>query len=223
MKLSYVIAAAVAVASVSVSTPAFAEKPIELSPTELGALQSQRYSVPGKIAFNAVLATLQSFGYTDVNASRDAGTITAQTEAKAKTIYNIFWGFGKKKYTQKASLLIEEVGDGSLVRLNLHLNEAKARGIFGTSFSDGKLIRYAGPYQDFFRALDTEIVNRGGSVGTTAAIAKADGINPVELGNGIKLVPAKTPSGYCIQAPAGYVGTGSASAPAVSSERPLCS
>lgn len=38
----------------------------------------------------------------------------------------------------------------------------------------------------------------------------------------IKLVPANTASGYCIEAPPGYVGSGSASAPAVTAGRPLC-
>jgi hypothetical protein len=46
--------------------------------------------------------------------------------------------------------------------------------------------------------------------------------SPVDLGGGVLLVPAQTPSGYCIQAPANYVGTGSASRPAINSERPLC-
>lgn len=45
---------------------------------------------------------------------------------------------------------------------------------------------------------------------------------PVDLGGGVMLVPAQTPSGYCIQAPSGYTGTGSQSRPAVSTERPLC-
>ena len=42
------------------------------------------------------------------------------------------------------------------------------------------------------------------------------------LGGGVWLVPAKTPSGYCIKAPSGYRGTGSVSRPSVSSMKPLC-
>lgn len=42
------------------------------------------------------------------------------------------------------------------------------------------------------------------------------------LGGGVYLVPAKTPSGYCIKAPAGYRGTGSVTRPAVSTMKPLC-
>lgn len=42
------------------------------------------------------------------------------------------------------------------------------------------------------------------------------------LGGGVYLVPARTPSGYCIKAPAGYRGTGSVSRPAVSTMKPLC-
>ena len=108
------------------------------------------------------------------------------------------------------------------VRLNMMLSETKARGIFGTSFTDGRLVRYGEPYRAFFSALDAEITSRGGSPSATAALATSDGTNPIDLGNGVRLVPAQTPSGYCIQAPAGYVGTGSASRPAVSTERPLC-
>lgn len=44
----------------------------------------------------------------------------------------------------------------------------------------------------------------------------------IDLGNGVKLVPAPTLSGYCIKAAAGYVGTGAANTPAVTNARPLC-
>jgi hypothetical protein len=56
----------------------------------------------------------------------------------------------------------------------------------------------------------------------TVGSASSASAGPVDLGGGVMLVPAKTPSGYCIQAPAGYNGTGSASRPSVSTERPLC-
>jgi hypothetical protein len=225
MKLSYKIAAAIAATSVTatISTPATAGGPPELSATELAQVQSRRYGIAPKAAFNATLSTLQTLGFVDIDADRDAGTISGVTDAKAKTIYNIFWGFGKKKWTQKASILIEEDGLGSRVRVNMMLSETKARGIFGTSFTDGKIMRHAEPYQVFFGALDAEIASRGGSATTTSALTTADGSTPIDLGNGIRLMPAKTPSGYCIQAPSGYVGTGSASRPAISTERPLCS
>lgn len=152
------------------STAAFAaDKPIELSPTELASVQSKSYSVPLNTAFSSSIATLQTLGYIDINASKDAGTISGQTEAKGKIFYNILWGFGKKKLTQKASLLVEENGPNqALVRLNLHVTEAKARGIFGTSFSDGKLVTAGEPYRSFFAALDAEISRR-----SPAAVAPA--------------------------------------------------
>ena len=174
-----------------------------------------------KIAFNSVLSALQTLGYVDLNADRDSGTVSAVTDAKAKTIYNIFWGFGKKKWTQTASILVEENGLGSRVRLNMMLHETKARGIFGTSFTDGKIVRIAQPYQDFFAVLDQEVRNRGGAPNTIAPQA-LDGKSPVELGGGVRLIPAKTDSGYCIDAPAGYIGTGSATRPSVSGNQPLC-
>jgi hypothetical protein len=60
------------------------------------------------------------------------------------------------------------------------------------------------------------------SAATAATPAPMPAATPMDLGDGIRLMPAETPSGYCIQAPAGYVGTGSQSRPAVSTERPLC-
>lgn len=203
-------------------TPAFAEGPQELTPAELGALQSNQYSVPANVAFNAVIATLHSFGYMDVQANRDAGTVSATTEAKGKAFFNIFWGFGKKKLTQRASIFVEPVGEqSSNVRVNMHVNEAKVRGLIQTSFADGKLIRYAAPYQDFYRVLDAEIARRAGTV--TQPISDPGGVKPVAVGTGVTLVPANTASGYCIKAGADYVGTGSASRPTVTAARPLCS
>jgi hypothetical protein len=49
-----------------------------------------------------------------------------------------------------------------------------------------------------------------------------DAPGTINLGNGVKLVPANTLSGYCIKAPTGYMGTGSANRPAVTNARPLC-
>jgi hypothetical protein len=161
MKTIIKLAAAFAVATAAVASPAYADKPAELSASELAALQAHNYKVPAEVAFKSVVATLQSLGYVDINASRDAGTISAVTEAKAKIIYNILWGFGKKKLTQKASLLVEDNGPaGSMVRLNLMVSQTKARGIFGTSFSDGQIVKTAEPYSQFFTALDSDIADR---------------------------------------------------------------
>jgi hypothetical protein len=222
MRWIVVAAAVAAVLSLNMSAPANADPP-ELSPTELSALQSHQYSVSSDVAFRAALAALQTLGFEDIQANKDAGTISGVTDTKAKTIYNVFWGFGKKKWTQRAQLLVEDYGQGSLVRLNLSLKETKARGIFGTSFTDGKLVRFAQPYQDFFAALDAEVVRRGGAVSTASSTAVVDAAGAVDLGNGVKLVPAKTESGYCIQAAPGYVGTGAANRPSVSDAKPLCS
>jgi len=211
-----------ALAVVAVSSPANAGVPPEATPVQLAAAQSHRYPADGKGAFNAALATLQTLGYVDIDGDRESGTVSGTTEAKAKTIYNIFWGFGKKKYTQKASLLIEDTGGGSLVRLNLTVYETKARGIFGTSFTDGKLIRQAEPYNDFFRYLDVEMANRGAAPRTGTASVGTKPSGQVDLGGGVRLIPAETASGYCIEAPAGYVGTGSESRPVVNQNKPRC-
>lgn len=215
-------AASVAAICTCVNSAAVAG-PAELLPAQLAAVQSHRYSVRPDVAFRASLAALQTMGFQDIEANRDAGTISAITDSKAKTILNIFWGFGKKKWTEKAQILVEEYGGGSQVRLSLSMKETKARGIFGTSFMDGQLVTDAPPYQQFFAALDSEVAQRGGAVSQAPAVAELDAAGNVNVGDSIQLVPAKTASGYCIKAPAGYVGTGAANRPAVTSARPLCS
>ena len=222
------VAGAVVLASAALGSPAVAKGPPELSAPEMAQVQARRYAVPPKAAFNAVLSSLQTLGFVDIDADRESGTVSAITDAKAKTIFNIFWGFGKKKWTQKASLLVEEDGAGSRVRLNMMLSETKARGIFGTSFTDGKLVRVAAPYQEFFQVLDADMAQRGATA-SVAAPAVGAGIGAgmgaggvVNLGGGVALVPAKTASGYCIRAAANYAGTGSSSKPSVTSARPLC-
>src|SRR6476661_6857255 len=131
MKFLIKFVTAFAVATATLATPALADKPAELSTAQLSALQARTYSVPSEVAFKSVLTVLQNLGYIDIQANKDAGTISGTTESKGKIIYNILWGFGKKKLTQKASLLIEDNGPaGSVVHLNLLVAQTKARGIF---------------------------------------------------------------------------------------------
>ncbi len=138
-----------------------APKPIELSESEIAALQSKKYDVGYDVLFPAVMATLQSTNYVNINASKDAGTASAETEAKGKVIYNIIWGFGKKKRTQLASIFMEPIGSGSMIRLKLSVIESKSRGI-GGSVSDGAPVKFGEPYRDFYTALDAEIARRSG-------------------------------------------------------------
>ncbi len=148
------------------------QKPVELSPTELTAAQSRAYSVPANVAFTASISALQTLGYIDINASKDAGTISAVTETKGKIIYNILWGVGKKKRTQKASILVEDNGaNQARVRLNLIEAESKSRGLFATAFTDGKLVKVGEPYGNFFTALDAEIARRSATAPTPVPAA----------------------------------------------------
>ena len=221
MRWLVVTAVAAALVVSSLSSPVLAQGD-RVPPSELAALRTRVYSVPPDVAFHATLATLQMLGFEDISASRDAGTISAVTDSKSKTILNFFWGFGKKKWTTKAQLLVEDYGGGSQVRLGLSQKETKSRGIFGTSFTDGETVSVAQPYHDFFAALDAEIARRGGAGATGAAVAKVDAAGNISVGDGIQLVPAKTLSGYCIKAPNGYMGTGATNSPAVTNARPIC-
>lgn len=190
------LGAALALASTTVmSTAALAEKPVELAPAELAAVQAHNYPVPANVAFSAAISALQTLGYMDINASKDAGTISAQTEAKGKMIYNILWGVGKKKRTQKASILVEEnSATQTRVRLNLLEAESKSRGLFGTAFSDGKIVKVAEPYSAFFTALDAEVARRSAEAVNTAVLAPAAPEPSTNVTPGVAPAPTGAPA-----------------------------
>ncbi len=156
------------VAPVSISAKEKEPKPVELSDSEIAALQSRTYDVSYDVLFPAVMATLQGTNYVNINASRDAGTATAETEAKSKLIYNIFWGFGKKKRNQLASIFMESSGSGSILRLKLSIVEAKSRAGMG-GYSDGAPVKFGEPYRDFYAALDAELERRKAASAQPAA------------------------------------------------------
>lgn len=185
--------------------------------------QARSYAVPSKIAFNAAISALQDMGYVDIVANRDAGTISAAIDSKAKTTLNVFWGFGKKKWSQKAQVLVEDQGVGSTIRLNLAIAETKQRqnwGLWGSTFSDAEPVREPTPYVDYFHQVNLEISRRGGSAQTSVAFTP-DASGRIDLG-GVRLRPARTQSGFCIDAGPDYVGTGAANMPSVTSAMPRC-
>ena len=160
-KIVYVAALVIAIGGASTMVSAKDEKPVELTAAELSVAQNRVYTAPVSVAFPATVATLQTLGYLNITASKDAGTISGETEAKGKIIYNILWGVGKKKRTQLASLLVEQTTPTqTAVKLNLSINESKSRGLMGNAFKDGQIVKTAEPYQQFYTALDAEVARR---------------------------------------------------------------
>jgi len=123
--------------------------PVELSEVELSALQKREIPVGVDVVFRSSISALQEMGYVNINASKDAGTITAETDAKSKLVYNIFWGFGKKKLTQLASVFVEPISP-TLTRLSIKLQTVEAKSRMGSSYSDGKPVAFAEPYNAFY-------------------------------------------------------------------------
>lgn len=134
--------AAIVFALGGLSVPAMAGPPPSrlTAPAQMG-VQARSYPIPPNVAFNAALSALQNQGFVDISANRDAGTISAVADSKAKLIFNIFHFFGKKKWTMKASALVEDQGVGSTVRVNLLAGETKQRASWGSSFSDAEIVR----------------------------------------------------------------------------------
>ena len=66
------------------------------------------------------------------------------------------------------------------------------------------------------------IVSASNASGATVSSDPLDQPGTIDLGRGVKLVPAQTLSGYCIKAAPGYTGTGAANRPTVTNARPVC-
>ncbi|MEY4269303.1 MAG: hypothetical protein RLZZ58_519, partial [Pseudomonadota bacterium] len=162
----------------SLLTPAVARaedkapKPVELSADAIAALQTQRVDADFDLTFRAAVAALQSQSYININASKDAGTITAETDGKSKLVYNIFWGFGKKKRTQVASLLVEPIAPG-VTRMNVKMTsvESKSRAGLGGGYSDGTPVMFGEPYHDFQAEFDKALAMRRADAAAAAAAA----------------------------------------------------
>ncbi|MDR6834584.1 MULTISPECIES: hypothetical protein [unclassified Sphingopyxis] len=143
-------------------------KPVELSESELATLQKREISAGTDVVFRSSISALQEMSYVNINASKDAGTITAETDAKSKLVYNIFWGFGKKKLTQVASVFVEPVSP-TLTRISVKLQTVEAKARMGSSYSDGKPVVFGEPYKAFYAEFDKALAVRMAEAAAPAA------------------------------------------------------
>jgi hypothetical protein len=153
------LGASLAMSSVAVSAKEKEAKPVELSEAELETLQKREIPAGVDVVFRSSIAALQELSYVNINASKDAGTITAETDAKSKLVYNIFWGFGKKKLTQLASVFVEPISP-TLTRMSVKLQTVEAKARMGSSYSDGKPVLFAEPYKAFHTEFEKALAVR---------------------------------------------------------------
>lgn len=99
--------------------------------------------------------------------------------------------------------------EASAARRLKELNDLKAeKGCMGTALTATD-----------YRAAEASVANASRATMSTDPM---DAPGTIDLGSGVKLVPAATLSGYCIKAPAGYQGTGSVNRPTATNARPIC-
>ncbi len=145
-------------------------KPVELSESELATLQKREIPAGTDVVFRSSISALQEMSYVNINASKDAGTITAETDAKSKLVYNIFWGFGKKKLTQVASVFVEPISP-TMTRISVKLQTVEAKARMGSSYSDGKPVVFGEPYKAFYVECDKALAVRMAEAAAPATIA----------------------------------------------------
>ena len=182
-----VLGATMMMTSAAVSAKEKEPKPVELSEVQLDALQKREIQGGVDIVFRSSISALQEMGYVNINASKDAGTITAETDANSKLVYNIFWGFGKKKLTQVASIFVEPISP-ALTRMSIKLQTVEAKARMGSSYSDGKPVAFAEPYNAFHAEFDKALAVRMAETTPVAPIAPA--AEPVATAAAIPVEPA---------------------------------
>ncbi len=159
-------------APVAVAAKEKEAKPVELGEAELAALQKREIPASTDVVFRSSIAALQEMSYVNINASKDAGTITAETDAKSKLVYNIFWGFGKKKLTQVASVFVEPMSL-TTTRISVKLQTVEAKARMGSSYSDGKPVLFGEPYKAFYAEFDKALAVRMAETAAPAVAAPA--------------------------------------------------
>ena len=123
----------------------------------LQQIQSRDLETTPDIAFPAVMTVLQDSGFRILTADKSTGLISAVGSAEAKTTYNIWYGFGKKKQVPAVSVFIESRGPSiTRVRLNFVISTAKSR----SSFSDEKPVTDPSTYKDAFERIEKEVFTR---------------------------------------------------------------
>lgn len=99
--------------------------------------------------------------------------------------------------------------EASAARRLGQLNDLKAeKGCYGTTLTANER--------------QVALASVGNASSATLSADPSDAPGTIDLGGGVKLVPAKSLSGYCIKAPGSYVGTGSINRPAVTAAKPRC-
>ena len=159
-------------APVAVAAKEKEPKPVELGEAELATLQKREIPASTDVVFRSSIAALQEMSYVNINASKDAGTITAETDAKSKLVYNIFWGFGKKKLTQVASVFVEPTSP-TTTRISVKLQTVEAKARMGSSYSDGKPVLFGEPYKAFYAEFDKALAVRMAETAAPAVAAPA--------------------------------------------------
>jgi len=137
-------------------------------------------------------------------------------------------GFEKVQYTcrdieleiAKVQSFQQQVTEGA------EFNAASALGILGdfgigNSMEKGSAMKSAAIRLGQLRDLQAE--KQCGASRSYASQTTANSANGgiIELG-AVRKIPAKTPSGYCLMAPANYVGTGASNTPAITDALPRC-
>lgn len=234
------IAIALGLVMLAAPTIAAAEKQPELTGLQLQQMQSRDFEVSKGISFPAVMTVLQDAGYRIGSADKDTGLITGIGTSQNKLTWAPFVGFGNSKKNPVVSAYIEDRGPNmSRIRLNFVMTK-----VSGNQFGMGgneKPIMDPVTYQQAFekisqaifvrQAMDAPVPTSVASAlsGPTSASSQPIGYATPEAHTissaslaGVRLVPAKTPSGFCIIAPPGYAGTGSQSRPAITTATPRC-
>ncbi|CAM3132900.1 DUF4136 domain-containing protein [Sphingomonas antarctica] len=170
---------AVSALALSITAPAIAKKPPEISGLELQQIQAKDFEATKRVVFSSVMSVFQDSGYRIGSADFDTGLITASASTKTKMTWLPFVGFGTSKKTPVVSAYIEDRSPTlTKVRLTFVMGKFKNQAAGWGAMQDEEPINDPKVYQDAFEKINQAIFIRVGVDGPAQAPAPAIAPSP---------------------------------------------
>lgn len=146
--------AAAAVGAMFATTPATAERRVELTPMQLQALQSKEFEAGKETLFGAVMTVLQDLGYQVESADLQTGFINAASLTENRTNFFEALGGGRSQGQTRMTAFVQQLPNGrSRVRLNF-LFSRMSSSAYGQSARNDRPVLDAAVYNNAWERID---------------------------------------------------------------------
>jgi len=132
-----------------------------LTPLQIQSLQTRQFEHSKEVVFRSVVSVFQDIGYTITSADIETGFISAEGSASTDASLQFLFGIAQISQT-RATAFVEQIGDGTQIRLNFVEANETSSGYGQTSRQDAPILDPE-IYQNAYDRIDTAIFIRSSS------------------------------------------------------------